>query len=271
MDQLDHLGWVVHRSYEVEGVQFGVRTNSEAAGAWLDATFGRYRVRDDTSPFLSILVAEDSDDQVKRFHILYEESRALVKSLDLGHVAAGLVAQFEHVAAPSRSDAVYLDAALVRKDGVVALVPPILPPFLATLGHRVLERSDLELPLANYVALDIDTGRVIPFEPSLDVPGDAIAQLQALGGSSNGKGPQPVAAPLEVDTICFLGLSEDPVTAIAPGQAAQILATRVLNLEELGGQALPAIGRLVDGARNYEIRSTSSKDTLATLLEALEP
>jgi hypothetical protein len=59
------------------------------------------------------------------------------------------------------------------------------------------------------------------------------------------------------------------VTAIAPGQAAQILATRVLNLEELGGQALPAIGRLVDGARNFEIRSTSSKDTLAALLEAL--
>ena len=104
-----------------------------------------------TSPYYSIRVAEENDDGVgKRFHVVYEESRALVKTLHLREAYDCLIAQFEHVAARGRSDAIYVDAGLVTLDGVVALVPPILPPYLRTLGHRLLERSrpdaaDLEL------------------------------------------------------------------------------------------------------------------------------
>ena len=33
MDSLNHLGWVVYKSYEIGGYVFGIRTNSELAGA----------------------------------------------------------------------------------------------------------------------------------------------------------------------------------------------------------------------------------------------
>ena len=99
MDSLDHLGWVVEQSYEIADTQFGVRTNSEACAAWLEEAFGEYRVDDDTSPYYSLRVAEEDENGVgKRFHIVYEESRALIKTLELRDAFDCLLAQFEHVA-----------------------------------------------------------------------------------------------------------------------------------------------------------------------------
>ena len=137
MDQLNHLGWVVHHAYEVGGVQFGVRTNSPAFGDWLNDAFSEYRVdEEDIAPYYSVLVEANGDGVGKRFHIVYEESRALIKTLDLKQVGESLIAQFEHVGSRARDDAVYVEGALVTYGDVVALVSPILPPYLATLGHR---------------------------------------------------------------------------------------------------------------------------------------
>ena len=84
-------------------MQFGVRTNSEACGEWLDETFSEYRVDDETAPYLSLLVADGTTAQVgKRFHILYEESRALVWTRDLRLAGEMLFAQFEHLQASER-------------------------------------------------------------------------------------------------------------------------------------------------------------------------
>ena len=129
---------------------------------WLDETFSEYRVDEETAPYLSLLVAGDENGQVgKRFHVLYEESRALVRTHDLRLVGEMLLAQFDHVQASERTDKIYIDGGLVRLGDVVGLVPPILPPYLGTLGHRVVERAGLELPVSGFVAVDPESGRVV--------------------------------------------------------------------------------------------------------------
>jgi hypothetical protein len=272
MDQLNHLGWVVHRAYEVGGVQFGVRTNSPAFGEWLDEVFAAWRIDEDgVAPYYSVLVAEGDDGRVgKRYHILYEESRALVKTLDLKQVAEGLVAQFELVGSSDRDDAVYLNSGLVTRDGITALVPPILPPYLATLGHRALDRAGLRLPLASYVAVGPGSGRIVPTAPAIDVTPAVVERLEAIAPAGQPNSQVETNGAVTVDVVCFLGLRDEPVFPASPGHSLYLLATRILNLERVGGEGLRAVAQLVDVARNFEIASQGNKETLRNLLSALE-
>jgi hypothetical protein len=269
MDSLDHLGWVVEQSYEIADTQFGVRTNSEECAAWLDDAFGAFLIDEPTHSYYSIRVAEETDDGVgKRFHVVYEESRALVKTLHLREAYDCLIAQFEHVAARGRSDAIYVDAGLVTLDGVVALVPPILPPYLRTLSHRVVERAGLTLPVANYVALERGTGLIVDTGPAVRPSADALAALDQIAPSANGPS-SPASERLQTDFVCFLGLPEEAVLPYSPGQAAHVLAARILNLPEIGGEALETIAELVMQAHCLEIRSTTPKETLGVLRDLL--
>jgi hypothetical protein len=271
MDQLNHLGWVVHRAYEVGGVQFGVRTNSQGFGDWLDDVFSEWRIsEEDVAPYYSVLVADGDDGQVgKRYHILYEESRALLKTLDLRQVGEGLVAQFEQVATTDRDDAVYLNSGLVTYGDVVALVPPILSPYLSTTGHRALDRAGLRLPIANFVAVGQGSGRVVPVTPRINVGPSALEALDAISPAGPRVSHVETNGPVAVDVVCFLGLQDEPVLPSSPGNSLYLLSTRILNLEQVGGEGLRSVARLVDLARGVEIRSTGVKETLASLLQAL--
>jgi hypothetical protein len=272
MDELDHLGWVVWRSYEVGRMQFGVRTNSRACGEWLDETFSEYRVDEETAPYLSLLVADDDDGQVgKRFHVLYEESRALVRTRDLRLVGEMLLDQFENLQARERADRVYVEGGLVRLGDVVGLVPPILPPYLGTLGHRVIERAGLELPVSSFVTVDGESGRAVSQQRAVDVPADALDRLAGLHSANGGERRVTVTEPIDVDVVCFIGLAEEPVRTYSRGRAAHVLATRTLNIGALGGAGLEGVVRLVEKARCYEIQSSLPKTTLAGLLQALQP
>jgi hypothetical protein len=254
-------------------MQFGVRTNSVACGEWLDETFSEYRIDDETAaPYLSLLVADRDNGRVgKRFHILYEESRALVRTHDLRLAGEMLLAQFEHLQAGDRADRIYVDAGVVRLGDVVGLVPPIMPPYLGTLGHRVLERSGLELPLSSFVAIDAGSGRVVPAQRTLDVPADALDRLADIHPGNGRERRGAVDEPIDVDVVCFIGLAEEPIRTYSPGRAAHLLATRTLNLDQIGGAGLVGVGRLVDKARCYEIQSSLPKTTLEALVRALQP
>lgn len=263
---------MVQFSFEIGDMQFGVRTNSMAAADWLDATLGKYTIDDETAPYYSLFVAtEDGDDagHTKRYHILYEESRALIKSLDLRQVGEALLAEFEHVGARTRDDAVWVDATLCRYGDTTALLPPILPPYLATLGHRAIERSGLSLPLANFVALDPGTGRVVAMPRMVDVPDDALDKLAALAPPGRGNPQLDPYDAVDVDIALFLGPHEESVVDYSPGQAAHVLATRILNLERVGGAGLEALAKLLERARAYEIRASKPKDALASTTQAL--
>jgi hypothetical protein len=261
---------VAHRSYEVAGVQFGVRTNSEGVAQWLDATFGEYRIDDESAPYYSILFGTSADGSVgKSFHILYEESRALVRTLDLRAVGEVLIGQFEHVAAAERDDAVFLDSAAVRLGDIVAVVPPIIPPYLANLSRRAIDRTGLKLPGTTYVALELGSGRLIPTPPTLGLPADAADELAALTPPRRREELARVEEPVNADLVCFIGLAEEPITPYSPGRGAQLLAARILNIERVGGLGIETVAALVKEAPCYEMRSAKAGDTLDTLAELL--
>ena len=84
------------------------RTRRTSRSGWIE-TFGEYGTDDETEPYYSILLGTNDNGSVgKCFHILYEERRALVRTLDLHAVSDVLVGQFEHVAAAERDDAVFV-------------------------------------------------------------------------------------------------------------------------------------------------------------------
>src|SRR6266511_1979539 len=114
---LDHLGWVVHRSYDIGGLIFGIRTNSEAVGRWLDDCLGNYRTRKKADPYYSIHVGEQLRPSMRGYHILYRETLKLARTFDLAGLGRTLLAELESYEFADRDDALYLDAAVVASDG----------------------------------------------------------------------------------------------------------------------------------------------------------
>lgn len=269
MDELDHLGWVVTQSYEIGPYVVGIRTNSEAFARWLEHTLGEYATSEEADPYYSLLVAEHDDGRPgKRFNILYRESTALAKDLDLAVVVRTLVAELEGFLFQQRNDAVYAQAGVVAADGRTALVPSLLVPYLATLGRR-LERSGLTLPVASQVAIDPASGLVVPVKPLLETAPDALERLRALAPTEGRDNRLVVERPTAVDAVCSIGLDEEPVQAVSAAYAVFRLVEKVVNLEKLGTTAVEAVGRLVENARCYELRTANVEGTRDALLTAL--
>src|SRR5438128_3143508 len=122
MDELGHLGWVAHRSYDVGGMFFGIRTNSGECAAWLDEVLANYAVTDEEAhPNYSILIGESAR-VGKRYHLLYRDSNVIMRTFDLKTLARALIAEIESLNFVNRDDAAYVQQALVTRDGVNALV-----------------------------------------------------------------------------------------------------------------------------------------------------
>ena len=149
--------WTVTKSYEVAGLAFGVRSNSEAFAAWLDEALVTYRIPDELPSYYSILVAEEGKPG-KRFHVLYEETKVLARSRDLATIARVLLSQLELLLLPERDDAIYAEMAVFASNGYRALAPGLLLPLLEAYSHREIERSGIVLPCSTTVAIDPDSG-----------------------------------------------------------------------------------------------------------------
>ena len=97
---------------------------------------------------------------------------------------------------------------------------------------------------------------------------EALAALDRIAPSAN-EASALSNAEFQADFVCFLGLPEESVLPYSPGNAAHVLAARILNLPEVGGEALETIAELVTRARCLEIRSTTPKETLGVLADLL--
>jgi hypothetical protein len=269
MDQLNHLEWVVQQSYEVAGFVFGVRTNSDACADWLRAVFSEYQIDDETDPYYSIFIGERNGRPGKRYHILYEESRAILRTYDPGLLAAAVVSQFEFPASLERADAAFLEAIVVELDGVVALLPSTFVPFVDALGYRTIERTGLRLPVINYAAVDLASGCIVPPRRTLDVPRDAQEMLAQLLPNEGGDGRLTVLQPVSVDVVCSFGFSGETTVPVSPGLAAHTFARTIRNLTRVGGAGVEAVAKLIEGARCYELGGASPKVALESLTELL--
>jgi hypothetical protein len=78
-----------------------------------------------------------------------------------------------------------------------------------------------------------------------------------------------VEEPRSADLVAFIGLGEERILPYSPARAVHVLATRILNIEQVGGRGLETVAAAVQQASAYEMRSTNVEDTLDTLVELL--
>ncbi len=247
---------MVRRSYRVGATTFGVRTTSEPFGAWLDGTFTAYRIRTNEWPEYSVVVdGEDGTSAARRsrrFHVLYRGVGPLVRTFELSTLGRTLCGEFESRLLDTRRDAIYTYAALLSWQGVHILAPSWLGAYLRRLGRKV-EKAEVSMPLATWVAIDAITGLVIDAPTVLDAPERAIDRLAAVDGSNGHPTALWPATGVHVDAVVTYVESVPGLELGSRGGALYGLAGHTANLATLHGSALSGLRRLVEGARTYKI------------------
>jgi hypothetical protein len=270
MDKLDHLGWVVHRAYEIDGYMVGVRTNSEDCGDWLDSVLADYELRGETAePYYSVWVAEPSDSVGSAYHVLYRESTDLVRTFDPAALAQRLLGELATFRLRRRSDSLFLDACVVERGGATALVPSKIIPYMRQAGRR-LER-ELSLPLEPTVALGAD-GALRAVGNALDVSDDAPEDLAWRLGVEAPEERGPRVVPATADLVCVFHYDADapPAIPLTRARTVQLLASQALNLHANGGSHLRALADLVAGSRCYLVQSARPRESLGLLTDLLD-
>jgi hypothetical protein len=266
---------VVHRTYEIGGQSVGIRTTSRAFGAWLDRTLASYRADVETEWTYSVVVPEEafSGDPAdgegprrRRLSILYWGIRPVVRTLDVRELARMLLLQLERFLLPERDDAIYVSASLIPGEDANVLMPSQVTDYLHRKMRRRAERANVPLPLAPFVAVDPSTGRVLPFQPKLRLPVEA---LEALPGEGDGQYGEPVTE-TQVDVLWTIGSRTEVVLEpMTRGTSLRNLAGILVNLPRVGRSGLEGLGRLVQGANCYGVMPIGRPQIVDTLAETL--
>ncbi|HUF59284.1 MAG TPA: hypothetical protein VMR89_07380 [Actinomycetota bacterium] len=276
MDKLDHLGWVGrHHYYEIGGRRLGIRTTSEGFGERLDAILAEYRTEpSDGTPYYGVVLADGAEGtrREKKFHIFYRGTQPLVRTLDPSTLVRAMLSEFEFYLFAERDDAIYTDAGLVRAHGMLAVVPASVTASLWKLGGRVT-REGLSLHAEPYIAVDAESGQVVPLRSALRIPDGSLETLTAFATTNGDTDPSPLDGPSRVDLLCSYATgepSEERVEPISRGRALSQLTSNVVNLETLGITAVAGLARLTEGARCRQIAPAQPRPLLDTIVAAFK-
>jgi hypothetical protein len=262
---------VVSRTYEVGGNRFGIRTDSHEFCGWLDRTLRRYRVAGSEYPRFSVVVAGAKGERSgKQFHILYKQTMAVVRTMDITTLGRALLEEIEAINFRERDDAIYAEAAILASNGTRALVPGRLTPFLGRLGRRQIERSGIFLPGTMYVTVDPESGQVVPAPRTLKIPGDAMERLSEIAPTNAAPDRFFVQEPSRADVVFWIdNMTQEPFHPVSRGFVLGRLWTWTLNGPRLGKAAVEGLTRLVEPTRCYGIPITESRDMLQNIADAI--
>jgi hypothetical protein len=264
----------VRGTYKIGGTRIGIRTTSEAFGAWVDETLAAYRMKRPVYPNYSIVVGDpDQDDgrgtRRRKLNILYGGTSPVVRTLDLPTLGRVLLAELETAVLPRRDDGIYADLALISSDGVKALASSWIVPWVGELGRRV-QRAGLALPTARWIRVEPETGEVTPTRSALDIPEDALDRLATFAPAGDGRPDRTaVEAPVKVDVVSIYAGGEALLEPVGRGITLHRLAASVINLPRLQGTALEGMRKLVAGAQCYRIGFGRKQQVLDVLTAAL--
>ena len=271
MDKLDHLGWVVSSSFAIGDVRFAVRSTSHAFGEWLSDALGAYEVDDLEDYLYSVVVPEPpAGGRAKEFCILYKGSTAIVRTLDPVTLGRGVLAELEGLGFHERDDAVYVMASIVDVAGAPAVVPASLAPGLAKLGRRAAKLG-VGIPGELTVAIDLATASVVPVRHTLDLPDDALERLANACPWEGRDGLRFVQEPEEIHALLVPARDpEAPLRTARRGYALANLAGWTLNLQEVGGHGLEALGRFVERTSTYESAWTDTAEMMGRFTDLMK-
>jgi hypothetical protein len=257
---------VVEQTYRMGRFIFGVRTNSEPFAAWLAETFGPYTGTPQIRKCIfSVLVADEAPGVGKRFHILYKQESVVVRTLDIRELVEVLRAEFESLLFTHWDEGIYMEGTLVSRDGVTALLPTM---DLVELNDR--ERARVGIPAGGRVAIDADSGRLMPVPPRLTIPAEALARLPGRNGRPAPE--QLERPPAGIDVVCLAGVETGDLVVRPISRAAalaKLLRLTVINAETIGPRALEGLSRLTEGAACFEL-GEDTPQLLRGLAEAIE-
>jgi hypothetical protein len=216
-------------------------------------------------------VIADDKKPGKRFHVIYEETKVLVRSGSLETIGRALLSQLELLLLLERDDALYAEMSIVAFDGRYALVPPLVLPVLETFSYREIQRSGIVLPYSTTVAIDPGSGELVPMPRVLDVAPDALEQLPGIPDSE----PEPrvaVGRPLRANAVVSFGSTTEVVEPISKAQALYRAASHSLNLERVGVEVgLEGLRKTVEPAGCFELGANQWKSMLSGLASILRP
>ena len=248
---LDHLGWVVHRNYELGSWLVGVRSNSEAVGEWLDWALGEFASDEEADPYYSIHIGETGANS-RGYHILYRETIKLARTFDLASVGRTLFTELESFLFGDRDDALFVDVTIVASNGRVGLIPATTGMFVGSLGRRAVRQTGITISDETKVAIDPDSGEAIPITSRLDVPHDAIERLAAIAPTTQPDEGFTVTTPMKIDTVFSVGLPDEALAPVSKATAVYRMATHLMNLHQLG--VARARGADPHGQRREQLR-----------------
>ena len=261
---------MVRRFYKIGESHFGIRTTSREVGEWIDYALSRYRTSEEGQGYYSLLVSKNRRAKGaggKPYHILYENSLVLIRTLDLPTLGRALLGRLEAPLFRERDDVILANAALITAGGTAALIPSASMFSISALGKAV-KRAGVTLPTDTFTAIDPGTGRVLPISLKLEVPEDAIYRLAQVGRSGDGD-RLVIHRPYRVDIVCSFGLEPEPLIPVTRSTALVRLAGDVLNMSKMGRAGLDGLARLVRTAECYELSSGPPGQVLMTLARVL--
>jgi hypothetical protein len=258
-------------TYRIGNEDVAVRSTSRDFGEWIDRALGAYRVRGgDEPPEYSVVIDGGEDDPARigrRFHILYQGVGSVIRTMNLSTLARSIIAELDTRLLAERDDAVYAHYGVAWTDEVTVLLPAWLVAYLSGTGRR-LHRSGINLSVSRWVAVDRDTGEILPQPRFLDVPGDAFAELPPPGRTEPDR--PLLSERRHVDAVLSYVEDMDTIGSGTRGLALHHLAAVTANLPKLGGEALEPLARLVEGAHCFETGLGRAQQMLQVLSDIFE-
>jgi hypothetical protein len=206
----------------------------------------------------------------RKLHILYRGTAAIVRTTDLQTIARALFGELSSAGLSERDDAIYLAAGALVGGSSAALVPGYFVARLARLRRRA-EVSGLLLPGTTSVALDLESGRLLPL-PELEVAPDALSQL-TNGRASHQPDPRAfIDHPVELGAMLSLGPSAAPGLQPMPRALALYRwSAKILNLATLEGRAVESLGRFIEDLPCLQVGWQDPANWLGALGDELAP
>jgi hypothetical protein len=278
MAKLDRLRWVSCDWFEIRGYRFGVRSTSAVFGSWIDDVLRAYAVDGPSEPGQTAqyaLVVEDLASSSGRanttMHILYSGTLDVVRSTDLRAVARAFLAEVESVTFPLRDDAVYLEASVIANTDRTILIPSLMVPLINTAARRFPASMGIRLPGLVSVALDPESGRLVPVKRTLAIDPDAIGTIPDVFPVDGHDDRVFVDREMPIDRVVVFPQVWDPgVRAASRGTALFGLSRQIRNIRMIGGQGVTTLGRVLAAADVLEVQWGSSRQFVEMVIEIVE-
>jgi hypothetical protein len=248
-----------------------VRSTSEWFADWLDETLAPHSIphlQPDEFDF-SVVAPDPGPPGTRPMHILYGSGVAcLTRTLNVMDLGRTVLRAMDAGLLQDRTDAIYVDAGLVWRNGSLALVESNVIGFLLSSGGRRVEKAGLRLGADVLQAIDIETGMLIPRVPEIDIPADTYDRLARVTTTRNRFERPLIEEPTRPDVICSNSWMEESVRRLSRAQGLARLAEQSLNVVALGQRALDALTRTVTESLCCEIQTDEVENVVKALLLA---